>query len=90
MNIKKNLEKLNIILPKAPAPVGSYVAFKKIGNFLFISGQISLEANGNLIKGKIGSEIDLEEGKKAAEACCLNIIAQFLGLKTWYDFSQSI
>ena len=76
MNIKKNLEKLNIVLPKAPDPVGSYVAFKKIGNFLFISGQISLEANGNLIKGKVGSEIDLEEGKKAAEACCLNIIAQ--------------
>ena len=57
MNIQKNLENLKIVLPKAPAPVGSYTAFKKVGNFLYISGQISLEANGNLIKGKVGSEI---------------------------------
>ena len=76
MNIQKNLENLKIVLPKAPAPVGSYTAFKKVGNCLYISGQISLEANGNLIKGKVGSEINLEEGKKAAEACCLNIISQ--------------
>ena len=64
MSIQKNLEKLKIILPQAPAPVGSYVAFKKVGNLLYISGQISLEANGNLIKGKVGSEISLEDGKK--------------------------
>ena len=54
MNIQKNLENLKIVLPKAPAPVGSYTAFKIVGNFLYISGQISLEANGNLIKGKVG------------------------------------
>ena len=76
MSIDQNLKKLGIVLPKAPAPVGSYVAFKKVGNFLFISGQISLEANGNLIKGKVGSEINLEDGKRAAEACCINIISQ--------------
>ena len=78
MSIQKNLEKLKIILPQAPAPVGSYVAFKKVGNLLYISGQISLEANGNLIKGKVGSEISLEDGKKAAEACCINIISEIL------------
>ena len=76
MNIKKNLDKLKIVLPKAPAPVGAYTAFKKIGNLLFISGQISLESNGNLIKGKVGAEINMEKGIKAAEACCINIIAQ--------------
>ena len=76
MSIQKNLEKLKIILPQAPAPVGSYVAFKKVGNLLYISGQISLEPNGNLIKGKVGSEISLKDGKKAAEICCINIISQ--------------
>tara|TARA_Y200000002_G_scaffold323173_1_gene284263 strand:+ start:72 stop:533 length:462 start_codon:yes stop_codon:yes gene_type:complete len=76
VNIQKNLENLKIVLPKAPAPVGSYTAYKKVGNFLYISGQISLEADGNLIKGKVGLEINLEEGKKAAEACCINIISQ--------------
>ena len=64
MNIQKNLENLKIVLPKAPAPVGSYTAFKKVGKYLYISGQISLEANGNLIKGKVGSEISLEDGKE--------------------------
>ena len=76
MNIQKNLDNLKIILPKAPAPVGSYAAFKRVGSLLFISGQISLDQNGNLIKGKVGSEVNLETGIKAAEACCINIIAQ--------------
>ena len=76
MSIQKNLEKLKIILPQAPAPVGSYTAFKKVGNLLYISGQISLEPNGNLIKGKVGSEMSLKDGKKAAEICCINIISQ--------------
>ena len=76
MSIQKNLEKLKIILPKAPAPVGSYAAYKKVGNLLYISGQISIDTKGNLIKGKVGSQISLEDGKKAAEACCINIISQ--------------
>ena len=76
MNIEKNLKKLNIVLPEPPNPVGAYTAFKKVGNLLFISGQISLEKNGNLIKGKVGSDLDIEMGRKAARACCINIIAQ--------------
>ena len=44
-----------IIIPEAPAPLGSYVAFKIVGKLLFISGQISLDTNGKLIKGKVGS-----------------------------------
>ena len=76
MNIEKNLKKLNIVLPDPPNPVGAYTAFKKVGNLHFVSGQISLEANGNLIKGKVGLNLDLEMGRKAARACCINIIAQ--------------
>ena len=76
MNIQKKLDSLNINLPEAPAPVGSYVAFKKVNNLLFISGQISLDTNGKLIKGKVGSQIDIDTGIEAARACCINIIAQ--------------
>mgnify|MGYP001237298131 CR=1 FL=1 len=76
MSIQKKLDSLNIILPEAPIPVGSYVAFKKVNNLLFISGQISLDTNGKLIKGKVGSEIDIDTGINAARACCINIIAQ--------------
>ena len=52
MNYEEKFEKLNIILPEAKAPVGNYVATKVSGNMLFISGQISIDENGKLIKGK--------------------------------------
>ena len=50
MSIYENLKKLNIIIPKPPDPVGAYVAYKKTSNLLFISGQISIDANGNITK----------------------------------------
>ncbi len=76
MNPEENLKKLNLLLPKAADPVGSYVATKQIGKLLFISGQISIDENGNLIKGKIGKDLDVNKGYKAAERCALSIIAQ--------------
>jgi Putative translation initiation inhibitor, yjgF family len=62
MTAEDNLKKLNIILPNAPDPVGSYVATKIIGNLLYISGQISINEKGELIKGKIGKELNVEKG----------------------------
>tara|TARA_Y100000590_G_scaffold84203_1_gene94095 strand:+ start:665 stop:1126 length:462 start_codon:yes stop_codon:yes gene_type:complete len=76
MTFENNIKKLNIELPTAPAPVGSYVATKIVGKFLYISGQISINNNGELIKGKLGKELNTEEGYKAAERCALNIISQ--------------
>ncbi len=76
MNIEKKLKDLNIILPEAADPVGSYVATKKVGKLLFISGQISIDDKGKLIKGKIGKDLNTEQGYKAAERCALNIVAQ--------------
>ena len=75
MNFKENLEKLNINLPEPINPAGSYVATKKLGNILFISGQISVDENGKLIKGKIGKELDIDAGYKAAKRCALSIVA---------------
>ncbi len=76
MNAEENIKINNIKLPKAADPVGAYVATKKAGNFLFISGQISMSENGELIKGKVGKDLDLEKGYKAAERCALSIVAQ--------------
>ena len=76
MNPEENIKKLNIKLPPAPNPVGAYLAYKKIGNLVFISGQISLRSNGDLIRGKIGSDLTLEQGNEAAQICAINIIAQ--------------
>ena len=76
MSAEENIKKLNLILPKAADPVGSYVATKISGKLLFVSGQISMDNKGNLIKGKLGKDLDVEAGYKAAERCALSIIAQ--------------
>ena len=75
MTAEENIKKLNINLPDAKAPVGNYVATKISGKMLFISGQISIDENGNLIKGKVGKDLDTEAGYKAAKRCALSIIA---------------
>ena len=76
MDFDSKLKELNIDLPKAADPVGSYVATKITGKLLYISGQISMNENGELIKGKLGKELDTEAGYNAAKRCALNIIAQ--------------
>jgi len=76
MNFENKIKELKIILPEAKAPVGSYVASKVSGNMLFISGQISMTAGGELIKGKLGRELKTEDGYEAAKRCGLSIVAQ--------------
>jgi len=76
MLFEENIKKLKIDLPDAKAPVGSYVATKIVGKLLYISGQISINENGELIKGKIGQELTTEEGYNAAKRCGLSIISQ--------------
>ena len=76
MSIDENLKKLNIEIPKAPDPVGVYVAYKKTANLLFISGQISIDSNGNITKGKLGKDLSIDQGQAAAQLCAINIIAQ--------------
>ncbi len=76
MNAEENIKKLDINLPKATDPVGSYVATKILNKQIFISGQISIDENGNLIKGKLGKELDIEKGYEAAKRCALSIISQ--------------
>ena len=76
MTFEENIKKEKFNLPKAAAPVGSYVATKIVGKLLYISGQISIDENGELIRGKLGKELKTDDGYKAAERCALNITAQ--------------
>ena len=73
---EKKLEELKIVLPKAPDPVGAYVAFKLVNKLLYISGQLPIDTNGNMLKGKIGKNLNLEDGQKASRLCVANILAQ--------------
>ena len=78
MSYEKKIEELKIKLPEAKPPVGSYVATKIVGNLLYISGQISISENGELIKGKVGKDLDVDSGYKAAKRCALSIISQIM------------
>ena len=76
MNFEDKIKELQIELPEAKAPVGSYVATKIVGNLLYVSGQISINLKGELIKGKVGKDLTTDEAYKAAERCGLSIVAQ--------------
>ena len=76
MDFENKIRELNINLPEAKPPVGSYVATKIADNLLYISGQISISENGELIKGKVGKDLSVDDGYKAAERCGLSIISQ--------------
>ena len=76
MNFEDKIKELKIELPEAKAPVGNYVATKRVGNLLYISGQVSINSNGELIKGKVGKDLTTDEAYKAAERCGISIIAQ--------------
>ena len=76
MDFENKIKELKINLPEAKPPVGSYVATKIVGNLLYISGQISISKNGELIKGKVGKDLSVDDGYKAAERCGLSIISQ--------------
>ena len=70
------INKLGLILPNAADPVGSYVAAKIIGKLLYISGQISINDKGELIKGKLGKDLNTEDGYEAVKRCALSIVSQ--------------
>ena len=76
MNSEKRIKELNIKLPEAKAPVGNYVATKIVGKLLYISGQVSIDEKGELIKGKVGKDLNTDQAYEAAKRCGLSIISQ--------------
>ena len=75
-SVDKKLEEFNIKLPQPKDPVGAYLASKIVNNLLYISGQISMNDKGDLIKGKVGKDLDVNQGYEAAKRCGLAIISQ--------------
>lgn len=73
--IDDRLAELGITLPDPVAPVANYVPYVKSGNLVFISGQVSIGADG-LITGKVGEDLSIEDGVNAAKACGISLIAQ--------------
>ena len=76
MSAEEKIKELDIKLPDPKDPVGSYLAIKLSGKLLYISGQISIDDKGELIKGKLGKNLDVNQGYEAAKRCGLAIISQ--------------
>jgi enamine deaminase RidA (YjgF/YER057c/UK114 family) len=74
--VEARLAALGVVLPEAPNPVANYVPALLTGNLLFISGQISKAGDGTILKGRLGAELTVEQGREAARASALAILAQ--------------
>ena len=75
--VEKKLAELGIVLPEPVAPVANYAPFVRTGNFMVVSGQLCLDAQGKLVaKGQLGGSVSIEDGQKAARACAINLLAQ--------------
>lgn len=74
--IEETLAAMGFALPETSAPQANYVPFVIVDKLAFVSGQISIDENGKLITGKIGADLDLDAGVKAAQRCALNLLAQ--------------
>lgn len=75
--VEKKLAELGITLDAPAAPLANYVGFVRTGNLLMVSGQVCLDAEGQLVaKGKLGADVSVEEGQKAARVCGIRLLAQ--------------
>jgi enamine deaminase RidA (YjgF/YER057c/UK114 family) len=84
--IEARLADLGVTLPDAPAPAANYVPFVTVGTVVYVSGQISQDANG-LIKGRLGDDMTVPEGAAAAQRCAISLLAQ---LRTKGDSSYKV
>lgn len=75
MNVDQRLETLGIVLPPAPRPGGNYVPGVIAGGLLFMSGVVPRHEDGSVIAGKLGVELDLEQGRAAARLVALNLLS---------------
>ncbi|RZM11161.1 MAG: RidA family protein [Sphingomonas sp.] len=74
-HIDRTLEELGLVLPEAAAPVAAYVPVVEVGNVVHLSGQLPFR-DGQLVTGRLGDGVSLEEGQEAAKLCGLMIVAQ--------------
>ncbi len=78
-SIEQKLEEMGIDVPQAPLPLGNFAPYLIDGEHLYISGQISIDAKGKVIKGKLGHDLTLEQGIEAARCCAIGILARAKG-----------
>ena len=75
MSAEARLKQLGLTLPNVPAPVANYLPYRVAGNLLFLAGQGPRDANGNLLTGKVGADVSVEEGYKRARIIGLQLLS---------------
>ncbi len=73
--IEERLAELGIALPDAPAPAANYVPFVRLGDMVHVSGQVAMR-DGGLLTGRLGADMDVAAGAKAARSCAIGLLAQ--------------
>jgi enamine deaminase RidA (YjgF/YER057c/UK114 family) len=79
MSAEQRLKELGLTLPPPPAPAGNYMPFRLAGNLLFLSGVAPRRADGTMVTGKVGAEINAAAGYEAAKLCGLNLLTNMQG-----------
>ena len=78
MDNETRFKELNLLLPPAPVPKGVYTPILQDGKYIYVSGHLPINLDGSLMKGKIGSDMDMEEGKKAAQQAGMAILSTLI------------
>ena len=90
MTPEEKIRQLNLQLPATPKPVGLYQPFVVTGKLAFLSGQISKDAKGKVLTGKVGKDLSLEEGQAAAQLAALNALAIMKDLIGWEKIGRVV
>ncbi|HKV44897.1 MAG TPA: RidA family protein [bacterium] len=77
--VEQRLDQLGITLPATPKPVANYVPAKRVGNLVYVAGQVSALA-GREYRGQLGGDRGAEEGQEATRACAINCLAALLSV----------
>ena len=75
MRPEDKLKELNLTIPSSPKPLGSYKPLSEVGNLIFVSGTLPIDSQGKMIKGRLGKDLSIEEGKEATKLCALNSLS---------------
>lgn len=75
MDAEKRLQELHLTLPPVGKPMAVYKPTVTVGNMLYVSGQVPIQNDGSLIKGRVGKDLTLEQGQQAARQVALTMLS---------------
>lgn len=91
MSVEKRLNELGLVIPEANKPVAAYVPGIKAGEFIYVSGQLPIKEGKVLYQGKLGRDLNIEEGQAAAQLAAINCLAVIKScISDWENLLQIV